>query len=79
MRSRLRCARRTAAALRGARRCACPRRAGQALRREIELNWRGLEEMTVRGLDDERVAVRRVLERLEGNLGRALGEDDGPV
>ncbi|MBP2334977.1 hypothetical protein JOF41_001155 [Saccharothrix coeruleofusca] len=55
-------------------------RAGQALRREVELTWRGLEEMTVRGLDDdERVAVRQVLERLEGNLGRALGEDDGPV
>ncbi|MEV6711544.1 MarR family transcriptional regulator [Lentzea sp. NPDC051208] len=56
-----------------------PTAASQALRQEVELTWRRLEEMTLRGLDDdERAEARQVLERLEKNLGRIRAEDVGP-
>ncbi|MCX2953984.1 MarR family winged helix-turn-helix transcriptional regulator [Lentzea sp. NEAU-D7] len=51
----------------------------QALRQEVELTWRRLEEMTLRGLDDgERAEARQVLERLEKNLGRVRIDEVGP-
>ncbi len=56
-----------------------PTAASQALRHEVELIWRRLEEMTLRGMDDgERDEARQVIERLEENLGRVRIEDVGP-
>lgn len=44
-------------------------RAGRALRGQVEQAWQELEELTTAGLtDEERVAVMRLLRRIEANL-----------
>ena len=56
-----------------------PTQASRALRHEVELTWRRLEEMTLGDLDDgESAEALRVLERLERNLGGIRVEELGP-